>query len=70
MSTPMCSHGHAMKNGGEVVARALIPAYVTEGIHPTVLAVSNTLGNLWHGRAATATNGKKKNRQYPRSTRN
>ena len=32
-------------------------AFVTEGIHPRVVAVSNTLGNLWHGRAATARNG-------------
>jgi thiosulfate reductase / polysulfide reductase chain A len=53
------AQGHAMKNGGEVLGRALIPAYVTEGIHPRVLAVSNTLGNPWHGRAATARNGAK-----------
>jgi thiosulfate reductase / polysulfide reductase chain A len=51
--------GHAMKGGGEVLGRALIPAYVTEGIHPRVLAVSNTLGNTFHGRAATGTNGPK-----------
>ena len=38
--------------------RAVIPAFVTEGIHPRVLAVSNTLGNPWHGRAANARNGK------------
>ncbi len=51
--------GHAMTGGGEVLGRALIPAYVTEGIHPRVLAVSNTLGNVWHGRAATGKNGAK-----------
>ena len=28
-------------------------------IHPRVLAVSNTLGNPWHGRAANARNGPK-----------
>ena len=28
-------------------------------MHPRVLAVSNTLGNPWHGRAANARNGKK-----------
>ena len=51
-------YGHAMGPGaGEVVGRAVIPVWVTEGIHPRVLAVSNTLGNLFHGRAATATNG-------------
>ncbi|MFN0300467.1 MAG: molybdopterin-dependent oxidoreductase [Burkholderiales bacterium] len=51
--------GHQMKNGGEIVGRAMIPAYVTEGIHPRVLAISNTLGNLWHGRAASGINGKR-----------
>ncbi len=52
-------YGHAMKGGGEVVGKALVPAWVTEGIHPRVLAVSNTLGNSFHGRAATARNGKR-----------
>ncbi len=52
-------YGHAMRGGGEVVGKALVPAWVTEGIHPRVLAVSNTLGNSFHGRAATARNGKK-----------
>ena len=51
--------GHMMKNGGQVLGRAVIPAFVTEGIHPRVLAVSNTLGNPWHGRAANARNGAK-----------
>jgi thiosulfate reductase / polysulfide reductase chain A len=54
------AYGHAMKNGGDVLGRARVPAYVTEGIHPSVLAVSNTLGNVWHGRAATASAGKKR----------
>jgi thiosulfate reductase / polysulfide reductase chain A len=58
-------YGHAMKDGGDIVGTALIPAYVTEGIHPKVLAVSNSLGNMWHGRAATATNGKKKKQPIP-----
>ena len=52
-------YGHAMTGGGEIVGKALVPAWVTEGIHPRVLAVSNTLGNIYHGRAATARNGKK-----------
>ena len=39
----------------------MIPVWVTEGIHPRVLAVSNTLGNLFHGRAATASNGPRQN---------
>ena len=42
-------YGHDMKNGGDPVGKAVITAYVTEGIHPRVLAVSN----LWHARAAT-----------------
>ncbi len=51
--------GHQMRNGGDLLGKALIPAWVTEGIHPRVLAVSNTLGNPWHGRAATGMNGPK-----------
>ena len=39
----------------------MIPVWVTEGIHPRVLAVSNTLGNLLGGRAATATNSPRQN---------
>ena len=58
-------YGHAMKDGGDIVGTALIPAYVTEGIHPKVLAVSNSLGNMWHGRAATASNGKKNKQAIP-----
>ena len=52
-------YGHQMKGGGQLLGRALIPAFVTEGIHPRVLAVSNTLGNPWHGRAANARGGAK-----------
>ena len=55
-------YGHAMGPGaGEVLGTAVIPVWVTEGIHPRVLAVSNTLGNLFHGRAATASNGPRQN---------
>jgi anaerobic selenocysteine-containing dehydrogenase len=50
-------YGHDMKNGGDLVGKAVITVYVTEGIHPRVLAVSNSLGNLWHGRAANASKG-------------
>ena len=53
-------HGHAMGPGaGDVLGTAVIPVWVTEGIHPRVLAVSNTLGNLFGGRAATGRNGRK-----------
>lgn len=55
-------HGHAMvPSAGEVRDTAVIPVWVTEGIHPCVLAVSNTLGNPFHGRAAAATNGPRQN---------
>jgi thiosulfate reductase / polysulfide reductase chain A len=47
-------YGHQMKGGGQVLGKQRIPVYVTEGIHPRTVAVSNTLGNLFHGRAATA----------------
>ncbi len=53
--------GHAINGNGEVIGRAKITAYVTEGIHPKVLGVSNTLGNVWHGRAANARSGPKQN---------
>jgi anaerobic selenocysteine-containing dehydrogenase len=49
--------GHLNPGQGEPIGKALIPAYVTEGIHPRVVAVSNTLGNVFHGRAATAMRG-------------
>jgi thiosulfate reductase / polysulfide reductase chain A len=47
-------YGHQMHNSGEVIGRARITVHVTEGIHPRTVAVSNTLGNVFHGRAATA----------------
>ncbi len=51
--------GDAMEGGGEIVGKALIPAVVTEGIHPKVLEVLNTMDKVWHGRAATATRGER-----------
>lgn len=39
---------------GEVIGSTRIRAFVTEGIHPRVIAVSNSLGNTFGGRAATA----------------
>ena len=40
---------------------ATVPVYVTEGIHPRVIAMSNSLGNTHHGRVGTATRGRKQN---------
>jgi anaerobic selenocysteine-containing dehydrogenase len=42
---------------GEPLGSARVRAFVTEGIHPRVLAVSNSLGHLFGGRAATSTQG-------------
>jgi thiosulfate reductase / polysulfide reductase chain A len=53
--------GHAMTGGGTVLGSERITVYVTEGIHPRTVAVSNTLGNIFHGRAATAECGPRKN---------
>ena len=39
------------------VGSAVVPAFVTEGIHPRVIAMSNSLGQQYHGRAATAKRG-------------
>jgi thiosulfate reductase / polysulfide reductase chain A len=52
-------HGHQMKNGGTVLGTARTTVYVTEGIHPRTAAVSNTLGNVFHGRAASARRGRR-----------
>jgi thiosulfate reductase / polysulfide reductase chain A len=53
-------HGHAMKaGGGAVLGKARITVWVTEGIHPRTVAVSNTLGNVFHGRASNARRGRR-----------
>ncbi|MEK7483834.1 MAG: molybdopterin-dependent oxidoreductase [Planctomycetota bacterium] len=39
---------------GEVIGSTQIRAFVTEGIHPRVIAISNSLGNTFSGRAASA----------------
>ena len=45
----------------EIVGRLKIKAFVTEGIHPSVVAVSASLGMGYGGRIAKAKNGKKQN---------
>jgi anaerobic selenocysteine-containing dehydrogenase len=47
---------HATGKPGDVVGSAVVPVFVTEGIHPKVIAISNSLGHFAHGRAA---NGKR-----------
>lgn len=49
--------GDTYQPTGEPIGSARIRAFVTEGIHPRVLAVSNSLGHRFGGRAATATRG-------------
>ncbi|HWB10580.1 MAG TPA: molybdopterin-dependent oxidoreductase [Pirellulales bacterium] len=46
--------GNTYRATGEAVGTARLRAFVTEGIHPRVLAVSNSLGHLFGGRAAMA----------------
>ncbi len=53
-------HGHQMKDSGQVIGTERITVYVTEGIHPRTVAVSNTLGNILHGRAANASRGRRR----------
>ena len=45
----------------EIVGRLKIKAFVSEGIHPSVVAVSASLGMGYGGRIAKAKNGKKQN---------
>lgn len=49
--------GNTYRPTGEKLGSARIRAFVTEGIHPRVLAVSNSLGKLFGGRAAQALHG-------------
>jgi anaerobic selenocysteine-containing dehydrogenase len=45
--------GHTFQPSGEKLGTAKIKVFVTEGIHPRVIAVSNSVGHLFGGRAAT-----------------
>jgi thiosulfate reductase / polysulfide reductase chain A len=49
--------GATYQPSGEKVGSAIVRAFVTNGIHPRVLAISNSVGHKFGGRAATATNG-------------
>lgn len=53
--------GRTYRADGRRLGSARLRAFVTEGIHPRVFAVSNSLGQLFGGRCATA-------RQGPRPT--
>ena len=49
--------GHTHLANGEVLGKAVVPAFVTEGIHPRVIAMSNSLGQVSQGRAALGKSG-------------
>jgi len=48
---------HSSGKPGDTVGKAVVPVYVTEGIHPKVIAMSNSLGNFTQGRAANGKRG-------------
>jgi thiosulfate reductase / polysulfide reductase chain A len=45
------AYKHATGQPGDAVGKVVVPVWVTEGIHPKVIAMSNSLGNTVHGRA-------------------
>lgn len=49
--------GNTHKATGEKIGSETVDVFLTEGIHPRVVAMSNSLGNSYGGRAATATCG-------------
>ncbi len=49
----------AYRGGGEVLGSARVKAFVTKGIHPRVVAVSNSLGWISGGRAAEGERGRR-----------
>jgi anaerobic selenocysteine-containing dehydrogenase len=51
------AYKHATGKSGEAVGKAVVPVFVTEGIHPKVVAMSNSLGNFTQGRAAHGKRG-------------
>jgi thiosulfate reductase / polysulfide reductase chain A len=51
------AYKHVSGKAGDAVGKAVVPVYVTEGIHPRVIAMSNSLGNFVHGRAGNARRG-------------
>jgi thiosulfate reductase/polysulfide reductase chain A len=49
--------GRTHRPTGELLGKVRLRAFVTQGIHPRVLAVSNSVGHHFGGRAATARRG-------------
>jgi len=58
--------GYKASQKDEIVGSMVIKAFVTQGIHPEVVAISNSLGMNYGGRIAKARNGLKENlKGYP-----
>lgn len=58
--------GFKASQRGEIVASMKVKAFVTEGVHPRVVSLSNSLGMNYGGRIPQAKNGKRaKNPAYP-----
>jgi thiosulfate reductase / polysulfide reductase chain A len=55
------AYQHATGKPGDAVGKATVPVFVTEGIHPRVIAMSNSLGNFVHGRAGNGKRGPREN---------
>lgn len=51
------AYKHSSGKPGDAVGTVVVPVYVTEGIHPKVIAMSNSLGNFTQGRAADGKRG-------------
>ena len=51
------AYQHVSDKPGQAIGKAVVPVYVTEGIHPRVIAMSNSLGHFAHGRAANGKRG-------------
>lgn len=57
--------GFKASQRGDIVASMKVKAFVTEGVHPRVVSLSNSLGMNYGGRIAQAKNGKRaKNPAY------
>ena len=51
------AYKHVSGKPGDAIGKAVVPVYVTEGIHPKVIGMSNSLGHFAHGRAANGKRG-------------
>lgn len=66
-SGPSGDKAYRASDKDEVVGRAKVKVFVTEGIHPRVVAVSNSLGWEVGGRATEGRNGQRDDTRVPRA---